>query len=199
MVVLQHHEQRFLLSLARQAIHQYCLAGSTLTVEEALANFGRGHRLSSQFRTTLHTNTGVFVTLLKKGQLRGCIGYIEPLLSLGEAIIENAINAAFHDPRFAPVSQDELSVITIELSLLSVPQPLSYQSPKELLSKLDTTMGLIVRRGNRRATFLPQVWEQLPTKEAFLSHLCIKAGLVADAWMNEPLQFSFYTVIHFSE
>lgn len=127
-----------------------------------------------------------FVTLTRHGELRGCIGSLEAYRPLGEDVLENARAAAFRDPRFPPVSSKEWPQIRVEVSLLSVPEALPCASEAELLAQLQPgTDGLIFAVGARRATFLPQVWEQLPDPQDFLWHLRQKAGLPGDYWSPE--------------
>jgi hypothetical protein len=143
---------------------------------------------------------GVFVTLEKRGQLRGCIGHLEAIQPLFLDVSENAFNAAFRDSRFRPVSEAELSEITIEVSVLSAPEPINASSSKELLEKLRPGIdGVILEYGSAGATYLPQVWEMLPEKEDFLSSLCEKAGLPADCWRKPGAKFFRYTVTAFKE
>ena len=141
-----------------------------------------------------------FVTLKHKGQLRGCIGTLSASDPLAEGVRRNAVNAAFHDPRFSPLTETELGQVEIEVSVLSEPQPLSFSDPEDLLRKLRPDVdGVIIRQGHASATFLPQVWEQLPKKEDFLGHLCLKAGLPRDAWKRGTLEVSTYQVQYFEE
>jgi hypothetical protein len=143
---------------------------------------------------------GTFVTLKHKGQLRGCIGNLSATDPLAEGVRRNAINAAFHDPRFAPLTEKELGQIEIEVSVLTESQPLAFNDPEDLLRKLRPNVdGVIIRQGYASATFLPQVWEQLPKKEDFLGHLCLKAGLPRDAWKRGQLEVSTYQVQYFEE
>ena len=108
--------------------------------------------------------------------------------------------AAFHDPRFSPLSDQELEQVTIEVSVLSEPEPLTFQDGEDLLTKLRANVdGVIIRKGRASATFLPQVWEQLPRPEDFLSHLCAKAGLSSDAWKLSGLDVMTYQVQYFEE
>jgi AmmeMemoRadiSam system protein A len=117
-----------------------------------------------------------------------------------EGVRQNSINAAFKDPRFPPLSRDEFDRIKIEVSVLTEPVPLEHAGGSDLLEKLQPGLdGVIIRKGGRQATFLPQVWEQLPDKEKFLSHLCLKAGLPGDAWMGGDLEVSTYRVQAFEE
>jgi len=134
----------------------------------------------------------VFVTLKKFGLLRGCIGTFAPQ-PLGRAIAENAVSAA-QDPRFPPVEQEELAHLRIEISILSDAVPLAYEDPDDLVKKISQSKpGLVLRSGRQCATFLPQVWNDLPEPAAFLSRLCQKAGLSDDAWKKIPLEISTYT------
>ena len=149
---------------------------------------------------TCKENLGTFVTLTIGGNLRGCIGHIIPRETLVEGIKENAINAAFRDPRFPPLSKKEFEKIEIEVSILTYPEEIPYKDAEDLLNKLRPEIdGVIIKKGFYEATFLPQVWEQLPRKEEFLSHLCMKAGLPANSWKNEKLHVSTYQVQAFEE
>ena len=142
----------------------------------------------------------MFVTLHKKGRLRGCIGYLEAREPVVEAVKDNALNAAFRDPRFSPVMPSELPDLDIEVSVLTEPRPLQYAGVRDLLEKLRPGVdGVIIRKGFSSATFLPQVWEQLPDGREFLGQLCLKAGLPADAWMRGDLEVLTYQVQCFEE
>jgi AmmeMemoRadiSam system protein A len=143
---------------------------------------------------------GVFVTLHKKGQLRGCIGSLVATVPIIEGVREHAINAAFNDHRFSPLGIDELDLIDVEVSILSEPQLLEYDDPDQLLDRLRPGVdGVIIKQGGASATFLPQVWKQLPDAGAFLSHLCQKAGLPYDQWHHGDLQVKTYQVQYFAE
>jgi AmmeMemoRadiSam system protein A len=125
---------------------------------------------------------------------------LTPAESVAKGIKRNAINAAFHDPRFAPLSGDELDQTEIEVSILTEPQPLEYRDRDDLIGKLRVNIdGVIIRKGHASATFLPQVWEQLPKPEDFLTHLCMKAGLLSDAWRSSQLEVLTYQVQYFEE
>ena len=148
----------------------------------------------------LQAQRGTFVTLKKHGELRGCIGSLVASESIVEGVRRNALNAAFHDSRFSPLAREELEEIAIEVSILTEPVLLAYADGGDLLTKLRKGMdGVILRKGSQSATFLPQVWEQLPRTEDFLSHLCRKAWLPPDAWRRERLEVFVYQVQHFSE
>lgn len=151
--------------------------------------------------SVLNERQGTFVTLHKKsGELRGCIGNIQPYKSVLESVRDNAGHAAFHDTRFAPLGREELDDIVIEVSILTKPEPLDYADAQSLLAKLRPGIdGVIIKKGSCQATFLPQVWEQLAEKEAFLTQLCIKAGLAPDAWQTGDLEIQTYEVQVFSE
>ncbi len=130
-----------------------------------------------------------FVTLTKDGILRGCIGSLTPTRELWKDVRNNAINAAFNDSRFPHLGKDELKKVKIEVSVLSKPRRLIYKDSKDLLDKIDNEMGIILKKGFYNATFLPQVWEQIPDKIDFLEHLSIKAGLPKNAWENSEIWF----------
>ena len=143
---------------------------------------------------------GTFVTLKTKGQLRGCMGCLTPSETILEGIQRNAINAAFNDPRFPALTLIELDQAAIDISILSNPRKLEYSEGSDLLKKLRPTIdGVIINKGLARATFLPQVWEQLPRTEDFLAHLCRKAGLSPDEWTKGELAVSIYQVQYFHE
>lgn len=148
----------------------------------------------------LQRKRGTFVTLKEHGELRGCIGSLAALDSIVEGVKRNALHAAFDDSRFRPVEKNELAAIEVEISILTEPTPLAYASAEELLRTLQVGIdGVILRKGVQGATFLPQVWEQLPDPKDFLSHLCRKAGLPADAWRSGNLEVSTYRVQYFAE
>lgn len=143
-------------------------------------------------------NRGCFVTLTKSGTLRGCIGYIEPIKPLYVAVMENAANAALSDPRFSPVTPDELGSLKVEVSVLTIPVPLDYKNPQDLLDKLVPGVdGILLKSGSRQSTFLPQVWEQLQDKTEFLEHLSLKGGMPRDGWKTANVKR--YRAEHFNE
>ncbi|MFO8142764.1 MAG: AmmeMemoRadiSam system protein A [Marinobacter sp.] len=135
-----------------------------------------------------------FVTLEISGRLRGCIGSLEAWRPLIQDCAENAFAAAFRDVRFPPVAEQELDLLDYHVSVLSVPAPLYFQSEDDLLSQLrPDTDGLVLVEGDRRATFLPSVWESLPEPREFLRHLKQKAGLAPEYWSDAVRAFR-YTV-----
>jgi len=147
----------------------------------------------------LHEARASFVSLHKKSTLRGCIGSLVAHRPLGEDVRANAVAAAFHDPRFAPLSADEFDAIDIEVSVLSTPEKITFSDENALLRQLRPNFdGLILSYGHQRGTFLPQVWQQLPQPAQFLAHLKQKAGLSPDFW-HPDIEISRYTVEAFSE
>ncbi|MEA3497599.1 MAG: AmmeMemoRadiSam system protein A [Campylobacterota bacterium] len=126
----------------------------------------------------LGDDAATFVTLTIDGNLRGCIGSLVPRQSLYDDIISNAKSAAFNDPRFIPLSKDEFENTKIEISILTPAVKVNYTDFKDLESKIVPNKdGVILKLGNHQATFLPQVWEQLPSFDLFMLHLYNKAGL----------------------
>ena len=135
------------------------------------------------------------MTLTKRGDLRGCIGNILPQGPLYQAVIENARNAARRDPRFPPVTPPEVDQLEIEISVLTEPLPLFFSSPEDLLRKLHPGVdGVVLQIGNRSATYLPQVWEQIPDKVDFLNNLAEKAGCESSAWREPGVSVFIYHV-----
>lgn len=140
-----------------------------------------------------------FVTIEQRGDLRGCIGTIEPIRSLYEDVTRNAIAAAHRDPRFPPLRVDELETVDLEISLLSRLVPLPVSSEEDLIRKLEPGRhGLLLRLGHRQATFLPSVWEQLPRPNEFVTHLKRKGGIPESHWSDE-VEVLVYTVEKFTE
>lgn len=145
-------------------------------------------------------NRAVFVTLTEAGTLRGCIGNLVATLPLWKGVCDNAINAALHDHRFTPLTAEDLESVTIEVSVLTPPQPLEYRGGDDLARRLRVGVdGVILKKDGRSATFLPQVWEQLATPELFLDQLCAKAGLPKKSWRAEGVSIETYQVESFSE
>jgi len=141
-----------------------------------------------------------FVTLTIERQLRGCIGTLEAYQPLIIDVQTHAIQAALQDHRFYPVSKDELTRINIEISVLTPSVPLQYSEPRELPARLRPGIdGVILSDGNLRATYLPQVWEQLENPEEFLSSLCVKMGASKQLWRQKVLKVELYQVEEFKE
>jgi len=198
---MQHHQDSQNLSLEQG---QLLVKLARHTLSENLAKQLSQNEIDS-LKSALtdpcfNSSYGTFVTLTIAGQLRGCIGNLTSNESLASGVRRNAINAAFHDPRFAPLSPSELECVSIEVSILSEPRPLDYREGADLLKKLRPNIdGVILRKDFASATFLPQVWEQLPQPQDFLTHLCLKAGLASDAWQHSELEVSTYQVQYFEE
>jgi AmmeMemoRadiSam system protein A len=181
-------DRQQLIRLARQTIEEVVRLGRQPEVDPS--------GLSSRLRE----KTGCFVTLEIAGQLRGCIGHIVPREPLYQAVIDNARSAATRDMRFSPVTVEERPRIEVEVSVLTVPVPLAFESPEDLLQKLRPHHdGVVLSVGARRATFLPQVWEKLSAKEVFLQHLSTKAGLGPDGWRSPEAKVDIYHVEAFKE
>jgi AmmeMemoRadiSam system protein A len=141
-----------------------------------------------------------FVTLTLEGFLRGCIGALQASQPLALDVQEHAVAAATEDYRFRPISSQEVSALVIEISRLSPSQELDYTSPQDLLAKLRPGVdGVVLRSGFQRATFLPQVWENIPDPSDFLTQLCFKMGVYGDLWKKEHLQVQIYQVEEFHE
>ena len=183
---------RVLVELARKTIREKLGIAALRPASPDLLSASKDDRFQ--------IHCGTFVTLTIKGQLRGCIGNLTSTETVLEGVTRNALNAAFHDPRFAPLTKDELDRTAIEISILTEPQPLVFRDSQDLLKKLRVHVdGVIIRKGHARATFLPQVWEQLPEPEDFLTHLCLKAGLSSDAWKHPGMEILTYQVQYFEE
>jgi AmmeMemoRadiSam system protein A len=136
---------------------------------------------------SLKIKGATFVTLTQSGALRGCIGTLEAYRPLYEDIISNARAAAFEYPRFTPLTKEEWANTTLELSLLTPPKPVAYDDIAALKAAITPFKdGVILQHGSRKATFLPQVWEQLPSFEEFFRHLCQKAGLGPECLARHP-------------
>lgn len=179
-----------LLELARKTIAQKIEVPYTPTID-------LDKNLNEEF---FSNRRGTFVTLTINGRLRGCIGNISPDRSIAQGVSDNAANAAFHDPRFAPLTPGEFEKVHIEVSLLSEPKQLAFTGAEDLLAKLKPGVdGLIIRKGIHGATFLPQVWDQLPDKREFLGHLCLKAGLPVNEWEKTGLKVFTYQVQYIEE
>ncbi len=134
-------------------------------------------------RPELHEPGATFVTLTQRGDLRGCIGSLEAWRPLRQDVQENALAAAFRDPRFNPLRADELPITRVEVSLLTPAVPMGFTDEADALARLRPNIdGVIFTAGSRRSTFLPQVWDQLAEPAEFMAHLKQKAGLPANYW-----------------
>lgn len=184
---LSLHQQQELLRVARESIQ-----------------YGLKHRHAMSFDADaydeqLQLQGACFVTINKNGALRGCIGTLLPYQSLVNDVAEHARAAAFSDPRFSPLTGDELADILISVSVLGRPSAINFSDEDDLVSQLRPSQdGLIFEDGGHRGTFLPSVWESLPESRQFLQQLKRKAGLPADYW-SDSLKISRYTTQSFSE
>jgi len=180
MSVLREEEGREGLKLAREAIVRYLGEGIKIKPKEGLP-------------ASFDEKRGVFVTLNKHGNLRGCIGYPYPIFKLKEAIIDAAISAAVNDPRFPAVTEEEFTYLTIELTVLTLPQVLNV-TPQELPEHVEIGKhGLIVKKGVYQGLLLPQVASDYNwSPEEFLCESCWKAGLPQDAWLDDDTEVSVF-------
>ena len=185
---VRQDDKEFLLKLARQTVENYLKDKKIPKVDES--------KLSAELLKV----KGCFVTLEKNNNLRGCIGHILPQEKLYKCVIDNAVNAAVNDGRFYPLTYDETKDIKIEISVLSVPEPLEFKDSEDLLNKLVVDKdGVVLQYAGRGATYLPSVWKQIPEKEGFLSSLCQKTGNNADCWKKDGLKIDIYNTLEFSE
>ncbi|MCK9476660.1 MAG: AmmeMemoRadiSam system protein A [Candidatus Muirbacterium halophilum] len=175
--------QKFCLKIARDSIQSFLIKKEhpkvTLETEE------------------LHKERAVFVTLTKNGNLRGCIGTTMPQTILKKAVVQMSIAAAFEDPRFPQVTEEELKQIKIEISILSPMQKID--SHEQIIPNKH---GVLIKKGFNSGLFLPQVWEHFNSKEDFMNELCTqKAGIHADSWKNpnEKAELFVFEVFNFSE
>lgn len=164
-------DQEILLNIAHDAIYHGLHNDRPAAVDPA------------DYSASLQGKAASFVTLKSAGALRGCIGSLEAVRSLIEDVNENAYAAAFRDPRFPPLSNRELGELHISISVLSLPEAMTFRSEQDLLDQLRVGIdGLILEEGRSRGTFLPAVWESLPEPETFVRQLKLKAGLHPDYW-----------------
>jgi uncharacterized protein len=185
---ISNEDRQILLELARRSIEassrKRSLPGIKLT----------------DYSLNLQELGASFVTLTIQSVLRGCIGALEAYQPLVLDVVEHAAAAASEDYRFIPVNPSEIQMISIEISVLSKPQRLAYISTDDLVDKLTPGVdGVIIKDGRARATFLPQVWEQLPDKGEFLSHLCSKMGASSNLWKTKNLEVFTYQVEEFHD
>jgi AmmeMemoRadiSam system protein A len=184
---LSGEDKATLLGVARQSIKSGLIRGCPLEVE------------STHYPLSLRPLRATFVTLKIDGQLRGCIGALEPRLPLVVDVAEHAYAAAFEDPRFRPLQKLEFPLLEVHISVLSPPEPIQCGAEDELLEQLRPGIdGLILRLGEQRATFLPSVWEDVRDPYVFLAQLKRKAGLPLDYW-SEALELERYTTEAFGD
>ena len=185
---LTQADKELLLAIARQAIEQGVNGGQVRQLDH------------SGLSDALLENGASFVTLTIDGRLRGCIGALEAYQCLADDVQEHALAAAFDDYRFPPVTLNEVHQLHLEISRLTPPVPLAYNNPEDLPALLTPHEdGVIIRDGRQRATFLPQVWRQVPDPERFLDQLCMKMGAAPSLWRKKMLEVSIYHVEEWSE
>lgn len=185
-------EGEFLIRLARNTVKTYLETGKVVKAPENTPK-------------KLFENCGVFVTInsLKGGEkkLRGCIGYPYPTSPLVEAVIDSAVSAATRDPRFYPLSLVELGNVVFEVSVLTPPEAVEVENPKEYLANIKVGEdGLIVEKGFNKGLLLPQVpveWEWC--EEEFLCQCCVKAGLPPESWLTKDAKIYKFQAIVFEE
>jgi uncharacterized protein (TIGR00296 family) len=185
--MLSLKEGKLAVSFARDVIENHVIKNETSSID---------------LKGIFSENQGAFVTIhtYPSHDLRGCIGIPLPVMSLKEAITEGA-KSATRDPRFPPLSESELDSIIIEVTILTKPELIKVNEPKEYLTEIEIGRdGLIVEQGFFKGLLLPQVpVEQKWEKEEFLSHTCMKAGLMPDAWFDEKTKISKFSGQVFSE
>ena len=172
-----------LLRLARESIHHH-LGGPSFEVPDG---------------EIYQEKAATFVTVMRKGELHGCIGTLEPQRTLVDDVQHNAVAAAFFDPRSRPLLPNELNTISVEVSLLGPLEPLRVRSEVEAIEKIRPHEdGVVLRDGRQRATFLPQVWEKLPDPVEFLAQLKQKAGIPVHGW-SPSLEVFRYSLTKWSD
>jgi len=179
-----NNDKHYMVEIARDAIREVLENRKIIDKEKLL-----------EAHPELGQKGAAFVTLEKRQSLRGCIGSLIAHRILLDDLIENARAAAFHDPRFPPLSKAEFEdpTLTVEISLLSEPKPLAYTDVADLKSKIQPGHdGVILKHGYNQATYLPQVWEQLPRFEDFFATLCQKAGLPGNCLESHPEIFVYH-------
>ena len=189
---LSEQEGEFLIKLARNTVKEYLENGQTA-------------KPPADTPKKLFEHCGVFVTISSlrnsEKELRGCIGYPYPTKPLVEAVIDSAINAATEDPRFYPLTQDEIGKVVFEVSVLTPPQPVETENPKDYVKKIKVGEdGLIIEKGWQKGLLLPQVpveWGWC--EEEFLCQCCVKAGLPPDSWLTKGTKLYKFRAIIFEE
>lgn len=176
-------ERNYMQYLAKSAVESYVKSGKTIKPENIPQN--------------LNIERACFVTITDNGKLRGCIGTLEPVDKLCNSIVEMAIAAASRDHRFSSVAENELKDLQYEISVLTKPEKINYTSKEDLFAQIKGK-GLIIEKEYSRATYLPQVWENVRDENEFLSTLCMKAGLKRDEWekLNKSgMEFFVYETV----
>jgi AmmeMemoRadiSam system protein A len=183
-------EQQILLDLARSTLERVTRGQSPPDLD------------LDKLPPALTEDRACFVTLRRRvdGALRGCTGTLIARHPLAQEVVSMTIQTAFSDPRFRPVSENEVEGLHLEISVLTPPQPLAFDGSEDLLNKLHPGIdGVTLKLDNRRATFLPQVWESYPDPRVFLSLLSEKMGRAPDAWRNPHLEVETYQAVIIEE
>jgi len=180
-------QQRELLAIARRSIVEGFSSAAPLRLQLAT------------FAAALREPAAVFVTLNQNGELRGCIGSLQARDPLVQAVADAGFSSAFRDPRFEPLQAADMDQIQIEISVLSALRTCAVDSRADLLQSLRPGIdGLLIEDQDRRATFLPKVWDKIPDPEVFIEQLLLKAGLPAGHW-SEAIQVQRYTTLTFAD
>lgn len=171
-------DKKFVICFVKNAISEYVTNNAVI-------------KIPKKYPGSLNKTNGVFVTLTENGELRGCVGFC----STRRKIIENLRDAAIEsclDSRFLPIGAEELPYLDFDVSILTEPTIIKAENPAELLKKITPKKdGLIIECNGNSGLFLPQVWDEIPQKEEFLRHLCVKAGIPVDAWKNGAIIYKF--------
>lgn len=171
---LTPQQQIQLLDIAQSAITEFAARSRELELR------------TDDYPAPLAEDRATFVTLRRFGDLRGCMGSLVPRFPLVRDVAHNAHAAAAFDPRFSPIKIDELPGLHVQISLLTLPEPMAFSSEENLLDQVQPGIdGLTLTLGRHRGTLLPSVWEMCPDKREFMKHLKHKAGLPTDFWDDE--------------
>jgi AmmeMemoRadiSam system protein A len=186
---MKEEHKKVLLSVARKSIELYLDYGEQFIPDK-----------DSFPDREFWQERGSFVTLTINEELRGCIGTIIPYEPLIIDVAKNAVNAAFRDPRFYPLTKEEFPFVDIEVSVLTYPEKVNFNGAHDLFAKIRKYEdGVIIKRGFYQATYLPQVWRDIPDKEQFFRTLCLKAGMESECFKDPHLEVFTYRVEAFSE
>ncbi len=186
---ITEEEGKGLVSLSRTAVEEYLKSNIIIDLQEV--PYENWKKKGASFVTIENRYTG---------SLRGCIGSIIPVRELYKDVIHNAVSAAVRDPRFNPLKLEELPEVKFKVSVLSFPEELHFKDPYDLVNKVEPFKdGLILKYEDYQGTFLPDVWQQIPDKQLFLSNLCAKAGMPPDCWLKYPIKVFRYRTKTFSE
>lgn len=182
---------QFLLRYAKKAIEEYVTNNKKIPIPD-------------KYPKELDEKKGVFVTIYKRKlndamELRGCIGMPFPKTKIIESIRDVAVSSS-HDPRFLPLSPDEIPYTSLEISILTEPEPIKVKNPEDYLKAIRPGIdGLIIEKNIMTGLLLPQVWKEIPKKDDFLATLCYKAGLLPDSWMDKSVKIYRFQVQSFKE